>query len=839
MIWGTAVVSVSAQSEIETFFSGLRERSLYAIAEDYAAARLEEESLLPDDRARLTVELAKTLVDHGALLTGSQRTELWQAAESRLTEFLQTGTNNPRIWEVRTEHALLSARRGDRIFWEYEVYPANRPAAEAARTSLLEARSRLQTILADWDQAPTKPTASQLADGALTSLELQLLHEQVRYQLARTEAQLAALSTGTERGSLLFDAVKRTEDLSKTRSNSPAIFEAKLLRCRLARLEGDERKAATLLRSLESNTSDLAQRDRVLAEQVRLEYAEGKLDSGLELITERIKQGPTIPDELRAVAVEGLLQAWQFAGRKGQTSLQQELLTEAEAHHQATRGKWHQLTAVRLREVQQQGDLGEELAALVRRAQAAYLSAEHAEARAGYGAAASLAHRQGQPEKAVEFAFIKGSLEIQQQLWDAAAETFEQILNQYPQQSRAGDAGLMFCYARGQLYQQAPARETRERYEASLARVRSLFAGSPAAVEATWMLAVHQEQRLQWTDALELYQQIPAGHPREDAAALRSVVMYGLILQRLREIDGPLAEWEDHLVQALVHIEDRFPDQPVLRSLEQCQTSLHAARLLLQHRDRWYRVADQWLQRVERTVDHQRREAELDRRALESDWKQLSRATAQLRIVSLAGQQKLGEAREILAELEQTDPSTMLGILLGLTELTSLVDPHRQVELGHLQLRAIHRLLDARDQLPEAQQRQLNHCHAEAQIAIGNLPEAAEIYEQLIALSPRNERVMRMLIDVLMQRGQGEDLVRARTWWSRIERLHPAGSAEWIGARLQIARLDSRLGKAAEARKLLGVTKTLYPELGTPELKAEIEATLADLENRSVQRDEG
>ncbi len=198
----------------------------------------------------------------------------------------------------------------------------------------------------------------------------------------------------------------------------------------------------------------------------------------------------------------------------------------------------------------------------------------------------------------------------------------------------------------------------------------------------------------------------------------------------------------------------------------------------------------------------------------------------------MAGQQKLGDARKIMLKLEQTDPSTMLGILLGLTEMTSKIDPMRQVEMGHLQLEAITRLEKARSELTPQQQRMLDDSHAEAFIAIGNLKEAAEIYEKLIEKTPRNERLLRKVIAVLLKRGKAEDLLAARNWWKRVEQLHKPGEADWVEARLEIAKIDVRIGEKDRAIKLLGVTKTLYPQLGTPMLREEVDQFLKEMKSQ-------
>lgn len=815
------------------YFSGLRERALYLIAEDYAVSQLNGNRLLPDEQARITIELAITLADHGSYSSVEQRQELWKEAERLLQEFVKESPQNPRAVEVQAELAILPARFGESLAWEVELNSSNQRAKTKAVQFFQIAVKAINQFQSTLSTSKTKPTASDLADGALTSEELVHLKQKIAYYEARSKLFLALHSErGPNRAGLLIEAANQLDQLAKSRSDSLWKVQAKLLRARLARREEDYPRARAILNSLQASSSEFSIEDEVLAEQVRVELDQGQIDAGLKLITDHTRAGHAMSDEVRAVAVEGLLAAWKIAGKKEITNLQTELLTEAQGHHELTRGKWHQLTFARLQHVHQSLDLGDELAQLIRDAQSNFHANKLNEAVVLFRRAAAVAHRERKDDLAVEYAFTAGSIEVQQRNWTAAVLIYAEIVEQFPKNSKSSDAGLMQCYALGQIYSNQPNAETRVSYESALQALLQQFAATSAAIEATWMLAVHQERRLQWTDAVELYKKIPPEHPRYDSAMLRVIILYEKILTRLREINGPINIWEDQLLQEIVTIEEHFPSGNVLRSLEQCQTSLMVAQLLLQHRDRWYGVADQWLARIEKTVEYQRIEASINNTNLDAKWLQINRAAAQMRIVSLAGQEKLQDAREILLELQKTDPTTMLGILLGLTEMSSKIDARHQVELGHLQLEAINQLTQSRAQLTKQQQKLLDDSHAEAFIAIGNLPEAANIYESLIEKSPRSERLMRKVIAVLMKRGKAEDLLKAREWWTKVERLHSAGSEAWIESRLEIARLDDRLGKTEDARKLLGITQALYPKLGTPELKQRFEELRAQLSRK-------
>lgn len=823
--------TADAQDLNARYFRGLRERGLYLIAEDYAVSRLNDKHLLPDERARIAVEHARTLTEHGAYSSDDQRLELWTEAGRVLSVLLKNNPENPRRIEVEGELSLLPCRFAEHRDWALQVNSSDTRAIHDVQHFAAEGLKNCLRFLATLKSVDRSPSRSELSDGALSANDLRKLEQEVEYFRAQMLLYLAEhTSAGPERAGKTLDAAQQLESLIKSKPESAWTVRARLTQAKLARKDQNYSLAKSILIALQSDAEEFGLGDAVVAEKVRNEFDQQQIDDGLELITRRSKQGSRISDELRAVAVEGLLAAWKVAAKQNKQELQEELLKEAEGHHAIVQGKWHQYTFSLLRRVQEEVDLGGELARVVREAQASYYSQDFTQAVQKYNQAATVAFQKGKHDLAVEYAFTSGSIEVQVGHWEQAARIFEDIASRFPESSKASDAGLMRCYALGQIYLATPNMESRVAYEEALRQQQQRFAGSTSAAEASWMLAVHQEQRLQWTDALELYRMIPPDHPRFDQASLRIVILYDKILSRLRELDGPIEEWEDALLQEIVRIEGHFPPgSDVLRSLVQCQTSLQVAQLLLQHRERWYAVADHWLRRIQQTVDYHRREAMIQGESLDSVWVNIERAAAQMRIVSLSGQEKLGEARAIMLELEKTDPLTMLGILIGLTDMTSRIDPQNQVEMGHLQLEAIQRLMASRDQLTEQQSRMLDLSHAEAFVAIGNLPEAADLYEKLIEKSPRDEALIRKLISVLTRRGKANDLVRAREWWTRVERLHQSGTPPWVEVRLNIAILDSRLGKQAEARKLLGVTKTLYPALGNEALKAQVEEFMAEL----------
>jgi tetratricopeptide (TPR) repeat protein len=193
-------------------------------------------------------------------------------------------------------------------------------------------------------------------------------------------------------------------------------------------------------------------------------------------------------------------------------------------------------------------------------------------------------------------------------------------------------------------------------------------------------------------------------------------------------------------------------------------------------------------------------------------------------VVSLAGQGRIEEARQVLEGLAVAEPRTLLGILLGLTKLAERIPKAQRQELGHLQLQAARRLDEQRAALDEGEQRLLDESRAEAYLAAGNIYDAALLYESLLKTQPRDRRLLRIVTELLEQQGTPEALRRAKEFWQRIEALEKRGDRAWLEARLHVAECAQRVGDTTEARKLIGVARALYPELGGADLKQRFEA---------------
>ncbi len=112
----------------------------------------------------------------------------------------------------------------------------------------------------------------------------------------------------------------------------------------------------------------------------------------------------------------------------------------------------------------------------------------------------------------------------------------------------------------------------------------------------------------------------------------------------------------------------------------------------------------------------------------------------------------------------------------------------------------------------------MDRCLAEAYLATDQASKAMGVYERLLEAAPRDKTLQKTYGELLLNCGTRPCLLKAKDTWRTIESLETAGSEAFLQARYNVALSCYRLQQFAECRKLLGVTKLLYPPDNTTEL---------------------
>ncbi|SFH84563.1 hypothetical protein [Planctomicrobium piriforme] len=797
--------AVAANSDAEptaNYFEALRARALFVLAEDFATRQLGRSTLSRERRTQLTLELGETLLEHGSFASGSQREELWDAARQRVADLLRNEPVNPRQGDLKFWLARLSARQGATLAWESTLTPDDVSLRDSAITAL---RQGIAELRADIETRGRFAPEGDKKLAATVLREREIQNQRARYDLALAETCLAEISaTGTERTALLIDAATLGEMLGRIPAEDLQSEKISLLRARIARLQGDERLARLLLSG--ANGTDA---DAVLAEQIRLELSLNKVDAAFQLLKTRLQETRPLSDELRAMVVQSLVTAARLAQQQQNPARLGEYLAEARKQQALTGGKWRREATVRLDRFQQEQELGPELAAAVRHAAAAWQSGQALQAADDYATATRLAAKAGKQDQALELGLTGASILVKNEAWAKAVSQLTELIRLAPQHPRAAEADLLRCYAIGR--QNATSAEFQQALQDHLLR----YSSSATRWDAVRMLGASAELQQRLPAAIAFYRQIPADHAARDEADLRTLSLLATLLTNSPQSTALATEAREEVIRSAT----RIRAQTTPWSAAQCEILLQGARLLLSPALATPADAERLLGLVQIRIDNEQEQASRQQAELSPEWKALKQSTLQLRIIALAGQQKLDEARQLLQTLKSAEPTLLLSVLSSLNAMAGQIDPQRRYELGHLQLQTIQELHPHRDRLNPDQQRLLDLATAEAATAVGNWSEAIDRYQTLLAAAPSDGKLIRSLIDVSKSQGLPADLKRAAELWQQLEKLAATGSPEWIEARIEQSALLLQMGDRAAARKLLGVTRTLYPQMGTPELR--------------------
>ncbi|MCU0880746.1 MAG: hypothetical protein MUF06_23500, partial [Pirellulaceae bacterium] len=129
-----------------TFLAGLRERQLYALAENYCADRLKRTGLSERERTELLVEWIRTLATHAVNAPPAERPAVWQKSRAVADDELRSNPASPRLWLVRFQDALAPLARGELGRQEFEAGALAAENLEPTREALAEAARLLERL---------------------------------------------------------------------------------------------------------------------------------------------------------------------------------------------------------------------------------------------------------------------------------------------------------------------------------------------------------------------------------------------------------------------------------------------------------------------------------------------------------------------------------------------------------------------------------------------------------------------------------------------------------------------------------------------------------------------
>jgi TolA-binding protein len=833
----------SADDESTTrYFTQLRQRRLFSLAEGYCLSRLTEGKLSLGRRTQLTIELARTLSEHARFTSGKEQAQLWQRSTTAIDEFLKNSPQNPRRLLLETQRALSLAAQGEHLRWQLELFSYDKTLKPRAVAAFDQAISQLKAAEKAAGEQLRKTRSRRSADtDALSPYELRSLTNHLGFKIGQTLVERAKLDPAgsPDRVATLMEAESWLSRLAKRSAEQALALESRLLMADSSRMRGDRKQAAVILQSMQSDNLSRELLDRMKAVEARLLLDDDRAADAAQLLSRYRVERRRLPGELQFLQIEALSSLWAVAEERKQDGLATQLMEQIQAHADRAAaevgGFWTYRCRLLVETTRETKRYGVELAAVVRSARSHYSAGRIDQTIEAYGRAYDTAERADNDEVAMEIGYTRASVQLQSKDFVAAAEGFQRLVTRFPKNSRAATAHLLSAYSLGRAYEKQRTKLRRERYTDALVQHRKQFPGHETTAEATWMLASLEERRLQVTRALKLYREIPADHRRGPLAEVAVARCYEKILDRIRELERPVDAWENDAIARLATMASVYAGQQQPLGIEQTEVCLRFARICLNRARPDYRRGAELLDLIEASRLRRERERQSEPDAMADDvktrWKLLYQAATQLRIVTLAGGGRFSEAKSLIETLTDSDARDVLGILDGLSELTANADAKTRHEMGELQLTAARELDRRRSELQPPEQRRLDHCLGQAYVATGRSSQAVQVYESLLSKAPKDRRLLKTVAELLTDYGTRESLKNAKAQWRRLESLERAGEPAWMNARYHVAWCSFALKQYVECRKLLAVTRLVYPALGGDELRgrfAELEKKLPD-----------
>ncbi|RLS55527.1 MAG: hypothetical protein DWH91_09040 [Planctomycetota bacterium] len=849
LIWGILVIAlvpggVACQAEdgeaLSTYFSELRAAGLFRVAEEYAPTRLSDPDLSPSDRALITVELSRCMAAHAAeAATPAESQEMWGRARSVLQPLL-SDRQQARWGVVRARQATLLCDLALAEFWSSLLLPDSPPQKSQAIAAVQQALDDLRIAGEEFRQWAGKPARTVPGDsrpassprrrpGDLSAADVRRIEDELDYLGIRLRITFARLQlTGPDRVAALLDAETLAGEQGK-RSTSQFYWLARIARIEILRLQGEHDRAITWAKSIPLTSVPPVWADSLIGEWARTELARQRPADAMQVILDYGREHGRLSPELREINVECLLasleklhspQAPSPAPPQELEKLEQELQRQIDTQRQLIPGPWRTYADLLINRATQTREYGAELAAMVREGERAVGLQDWIAAGTVYERATSQAQREGKSDLAADLAYTRASIAVQSRDWAVASRLLIDFQKNYPQDVRGADAQLLAAWAVGQHHDQQPSPALRSAYTEQLKTLLTRYPKHSSRGEAEWALAVDALRHEEWPVAIQYLESIPADHVRAGDAAAQWPYCYEKLLTTFGEPSGRDALERQASAAFQVQV-IRWPKPPLGWSLAQSENALRWARVLLYFRARRYADADTLLRQVAHSRDLAEREAARDGVPLATGWTALLAPVHQMQIVCLAGLGRMGEAEHQLRQLTTSDPAELLVILSGLAELSQTLEPVARHDLGRVQLAVAQRLERQRESLPREVIAVLDQCLADAYTATGDLPEAIEIYEKVLLTRPRDRSLLETISRLSVERGQPENLKRAKAIYQQLEGFERPGTLEWFRRRLEVVRVTHRLGALDECRKLLKVTRILYPQLGSPALAAE------------------
>lgn len=804
------------------FLDGLRQRGLARLAVRACEKELSRPDLAPATRARLTIELARSLAEQAVNSLPEDRTPLWRAAEAAIENFSEEHAENPLLFLVRLQGALLHLARGELQRQEAQLLVGGNAQLESARAELRCAISQLRELDTEVDARLRMATTSRPPGGAdvlrLDAHQLASLQKTIQHELARALRNQGQSypPDSPDRANSLTQAVELLKPLAELDATHRLAWPSRLDLIESLRLLRDYAQAGRLAAAILSSKAPQWVEQRVQAEQLLLALDQHQLAEAVRLLHSQKDPGDSATPQLDFARLKIFLAAWRSASEthdREKAALWRQRAGEQERKIEQFHGPyWSRRAEMLLAGYVRQSPEAGDVEMLVKAAESSFRSGRLEDAVSAYQRAAELAASQGNSARAFELAYIAATIEHRQNRHEEARSQYRRLALRWPNQPRAPEAHQLAIYHAGQIAKQkkpsvasAEERSALDQYAALLEEHVTTWPDAATSNDARWKLGRLRQLRGDWQHAIAAYRGISSDTPRYQEAidAIGECTKRWLdeLQSRGQPTEKSAHDAADWFIALVIGPQQEWPQSfdPADRA-----AVLSAAEILLDYSSDGAAQAEQILSVALRSPSKAR-----------PQWVEEAQC---LLLMALAAQGRLDEAAAMLKRVGDQRVELLLETLARLQRAAGNSQPTVRRDLASLQLLAI-RAIEQRDQLTKSQRHSLDRIRAQALAEAGRLDEALSEYEFLAKSLPRDPVIQESYARLLKSRNDDESLNRALEKYRQLERGSRRGSSRWFRAKYAVAELQLRQGNPEKATKIITLLKLLYPELGGPKQK--------------------
>lgn len=822
----------------EKYFKGLRQRSLFTTAEGICLRQLTRQDLSIEERQRLVIELARTYADHAASVSQQESELLWAQANQVLTGFIANYPQSPTLLIVETQAAILPALKADQHRRLYELIPNSVAlkknalnAANEAIERLIPYERRLENLVG------LALRGKETGDEPIRRFQMKYLLQQVRFELGKAYINRARVlhENIVERSGAILSAENYLKAQAESWTDDPLTYQAIIQLAVSYRLNAEINKLDRLIGQSNSQSWKqnvipelIAQKAHLLLDQDLPSEAEDLIKNYASGELTKEKKSLTITPHLRALRIQALLQMIPLVKKQGDSKLAEELQEVADKNgellHGLTPGYWSQWAKLRLKTEAQKQTLGPALAKQIDTARSLYDNQKYTEATASYWAASQMAFQSELKSKGMELGQIAASIEVQNKQWTSAEKKLRTLIGQFePTTAKNRDANarihLLWAFALGQIASQQTSFESAafKDYQTALEEHRKLFVEAATFGDATWMLAKLFDALGNSPNAIAFYKQVPKSHQRTSISRNR-------MAELVREAVSNKVENSDKMLASIIQFLDQeisenklLDNDHFLVDVEQ-ELLLNRASLELLNSKPNVLNLKVWLRTIQ--------DANLK--------------TPNIKVIN-----QLIVLRLIIATFENnSDASLRLANDFKSLELSKQLEliPFYENSIQNLEqtsryalvLQLIELIQAAKNQsaIAPATVQSLDERLVRAYISIDQSTNAIKMLDRILVRSPNNKQLLEWSAKLLKECGSDECLEKSVLRLRQLESKLKPGSQDWFETRADLAETLFQWKRIDDCKKLLKLTRLLYPDLGGGEIAKRLGKLQTQLANQ-------